>query len=157
MFNRKVNKFQDGGQAGQQQMMAKIQQDLTKAVEEIKNQTPGEGCQAVAQYPDDIVQALTQQNPQIGEIIQAAKQLVGQSTISAKLGSKLAYIKYLKNECPEGQELVYYHANGGVCKACIAKKQKCGGKTTKKACGGVTKKQACGGKTPKKACGSKLK
>jgi hypothetical protein len=49
-------------------------------------------------------------------------QMKGQ-TPSAKLGSKLNYIKSLKGDCPDDEEVVYFKKGGMICKACEKKKQ----------------------------------
>lgn len=68
----------------------------------------------------------------------------GQQPVTAKLGAKLEYLRSLKGECPEGQQLVYFKQGGRVCKKCIeaAGGAKVKGKEAieefkKKACGGV--------------------
>jgi hypothetical protein len=72
--------------------------------------------------------------------------------VSARLGAKLNYIRTIKGECPEGQQLVYFKEGGRVCKKCVeaagGAKVKDGKKEIadfKKACGGKAKK-ACGGR-----------
>ena len=60
---------------------------------------------------------------QLAQMIQeVAKKL--QQGVKAKLGAKLNYIKRLKGECPEGQELVYMKRGGRMCPVCVNKKGK---------------------------------
>lgn len=51
---------------------------------------------------------------------------------TARNGAKLNFIKRLKGNCPEGQELVYYRAGGRICKACMGKMMANGGKSQEK-------------------------
>lgn len=46
---------------------------------------------------------------------------------TAKLGSKLNYIKSLRGICPEGYELGYFKEGGQICAKCVEKKEKMGG------------------------------
>ena len=59
-------------------------------------------------------------------------QLMQQQTRKAKHGAKLNYIKQLKHQCPEGQELVYFKRGGMIDCGCMGKKMEDGGKTEKK-------------------------
>ena len=82
-----------------------------------------------------------------------------QQTVTARLGTKLNYVRKLKGDCPEDQTLVYFKEGGRVCKKCIAKGQE-GVQTGKdvietfkakkgdkvKACGGSKMKFQKGGK-----------
>lgn len=76
------------------------------------------------------------------ELSQEAQELQNQTPM-AKLGKKLSYIQKISSECPEGEDVVYFHKNGGICKKCMPKAvtAKCGGKA-KKACGGSKVKKA---------------
>ena len=41
----------------------------------------------------------------------------------ARKGAKLNYLKSLKGDCPEGEEVVYFQKGGNICKKCEKKKQ----------------------------------
>ena len=122
------------------------------------------------QQKQQMLQAF-QSDPEAQKYIQAAQQQLSGGTQVARLGAKLNYIKQIKGDCPEGEELVYFKKGGRFCKACRKKQEggnvdeianfkkqreekKCGGKM-KEACGGKMK-EACGGKM-KKECGGKMK
>lgn len=122
------------------------------------------------QQKQQMLQAF-QSDPEAQKYIQAAQQQLSGGTQIARLGAKLNYIKQIKGDCPEGEELVYFKKGGRFCKACRKKQEggnvdeianfkknreekKCGGKM-KEACGGKMK-EACGGKM-KKECGGKMK
>lgn len=99
-------------------------------------------------------------------------QQMENSTLMARLGTKLNYIKKLNNRCPEGYEVEVFRAGGKPCMRCkkiqgaipvaahkngktindikseIAK-DKCGSKMKKK-------KMECGGKTKSMCGGSKM-
>jgi hypothetical protein len=105
---------------------------------------------------------------------QALEQAMGQflqemqSAQKARLGAKLNYLRSIKGDCPEGQEVKYFKEGGRVCKKCVEKgaagakakstgkdavkafKDKCGTKMKKKACGGSKMKFELGGETPQK-------
>jgi len=66
----------------------------------------------------------------------------------------LNYIRRIKGECPEGQELVYFKKGGSICKQCVAKqsaKDDDPVKAFKAKCGGKAKKGAEGIKTEKES------
>lgn len=46
-----------------------------------------------------------------------------QGGVKAKLGAKLNYIRKIKGNCPEGEELVYMKEGGRVCAKCMRKAQ----------------------------------
>ena len=99
---------------------------IKKIIQGIINETP------------DILQQLSKlDKKQQQQIIQAIAQLAQQGdqnaikaiqklqgSTKAKLGAKLNYIKRLKGECPEGQELVYMKRGGRMCPVCVNKKGK---------------------------------
>lgn len=72
-----------------QQLGAKTEQDLTQKVKKL-------GKEGVKKYYDAFVQYKQKQ----------AKK--------AAHGTKLTYFKHLKNQCPEGEEVVYYKVGGRV-------------------------------------------
>lgn len=123
------------------------------------------------QQKQQMLQAF-QSDPEAQKYIQAAQQQLSGGTQIARLGAKLNYIKQIKGDCPEGEELVYFKKGGRFCKACRKKQEggnvdeianfkkqreekKCGGKM-KEACGGKMK-DACGGKMENNKCGGKMK
>ena len=126
-------KFQQGGS---------IDQQLIQLV-----QAAQQGNQEAIQQLTQIKQAAEQGDQQALQIMQKIQQIM-QQVQSAKLGAALNYIKRIKGECPEGQELVYFKKGGSICKQCVAKqnakdedpvkafKEKCGGKTKKVEKGG---------------------
>lgn len=78
----------------------------------------------------------------------------GQQPVTAKLGAKLEYLRSLKGECPEGQQLVYFKQGGRVCKKCI---EAAGGAKVKgKEAIDEFKKKACGGSKMKLEEGKKI-
>ena len=103
-----------------QQLDAKTEQDLTQKVKKL-------GKEGIKKYYDAFVQYKQKQ----------AKK--------AAHGTKLTYFKHLKNQCQEGEEVVYYKVGGRVgCGCQKIKKAKDGeeipfkkGSKTKKNCGGI--------------------
>lgn len=115
----RIKYFQQGGAAPKQDVQAQVTALVQAAMQ---------GDEKATQTVNQIMEAAKkgdQQAVQLAQMIQqVAKQLSGQA-VSAKWGSKLAYIRSLKL------------AKGGkTCKACDAPKQveiqKCGGKKSKK-------------------------
>lgn len=153
-------------------MDEQMQQQIVQLV-----QMAMQGDEQANQKIQQIMQAAQQgdqQAAQIAQMIQqVAQQLQGQQVQTAKFGAKLNYIKYLRNQCPEGYEMQTFRKGGAICKKCIRKKQagdvmdaprgnavdqfKCGRKMKKKACGGSVEKDKCGKKMKKKACGGQVK
>lgn len=117
---KRINYFQQGGQAPQQD----IQQQVVALV-----QAAMQGDEKANQTVTQIMEAAKkgdQQAVQLAQMIQAVvQQMKGQAT-SAKWGSKLAYIRSLK------------YAQGG--KACPACEKGAPVKVEEKACGGKAKK-----------------
>lgn len=152
-------------------MDEQMQQQIVQLV-----QMAMQGDEQANQKIQQIMQAAQQgdqQATQIAQMIQqVAQQLQGQQVQTAKFGAKLNYIKYLRNQCPEGYEMQTFRKGGAICKKCIRKKQagdvmgaprgnavdqfKCGRKMKKKACGGSVEKDKCGKKMKKKACGGSV-
>lgn len=97
--------------------------------------------------PEQFLQQVQQLDEQQQKALLQEFQSETQGTPMARLGAKLNYIKRLKNECPDGQEVVYFKKGGSFCKQCVEKKQKGGDAIAdfKKA-----RKEKCGGKTSKK-------
>lgn len=112
-------------------------------------QQNGLDVQQLSQDPQALEQAMT-------AFVQAIQG--GQQPVTAKLGAKLNYIRSIKGDCPEGQQLVYFKQGGRVCKKCIeaaAGGEKVKGKEAiaefkQKACNGKRLKFELGGETPEK-------
>ena len=137
------------------QLMALIQaaqqgnEEAIKAIQQIKQQ---------ADQGDQKAAALMQAMNAIAQQMQAQPAQPTQK-VMARLGAKLNYIRTIRGECPEGQQLVYFKQGGRVCKKCIeaagGAKVKDGKKEIsdfkkKKACSGSKMRFQPGGKTPKK-------
>lgn len=113
-----INKFQTGGAAPQQggilQEIAKLPQDKQKQI----MAAFGKWAQAKGlniQQLQGNEQALEQAMGQFLQEMQASQ------APKARLGAKLNYVRKLKGDCPEGQEVVYFKSGGRVCKKCIEK------------------------------------
>lgn len=126
-----INKFQQGGQASQQQQQILMQaaQVLQQAgyniVDNQGNLDQQAFIQAVAQYGQEKLGVqVSQEN--IGQVITAIAQ---QGAQMARRGAKLNYLKKIANNCPEGTQLTYFKAGGQICSKCeaIAKKEQTGG------------------------------
>lgn len=150
-----------------------------------------QGDQQAQQQIQQIMQAAEQGNPQAQQIammiqeelqnaqVQGPVSPTQEGVSQAKNGAKLNYINYLRGKCPEGYEIGYFKKGGGLCKACVKKKQKmqegsqiqeptnaveafkCGRKTKKPKCqeGQPIEINKCGGQTKKQkkaSCGTKL-
>lgn len=108
-----IKKHQQGGNMEQQE-----QQEFMKFLIE---DALAQGLQI--QTEDDVKSYLSQLGEEgIKAKYQQFMQMKGQ-TPSAKLGSKLNYIKSLKGDCPDDEEVVYFKKGGMICKACEKKKQ----------------------------------
>lgn len=114
-----IKKFQQGGpqQGG---ILAQIQQ--------LPKEQQAQIMQAFAQWAQqkgvDVKQL--QQNPQALE--QALGQFMQEMQQSARHGAKLNYIKSLKHQCAEDEEVYYYKKGGSV--GCGCKKKEDGGPLT---------------------------
>ena len=127
-----IKKFQQGG-ASQQSILAQIQQLPKDQQQQIMQafsqwaQQKGVDIQQLQQNPQALEQAL-------GQFMQ---EMQSQQTQAAKHGAKLQYIKSLKNQCPEVEELYYYKKGGSV--GCGCKKKEDGGEVEKAQKGTVAK------------------
>lgn len=121
----KINYFQQGGAAPQQN----LQQQVIALV-----QAAMQGDQQATQQVNQIIEAAKSGDPQATQIAQMIQQVVqqmqGQAT-SAKWGAKLRYIKSLK-----------YAKGGKTCPECEKKQEE---KIAEKKCGGKAKKRYFGG------------
>lgn len=145
-----INKYQAGGAApggGILQQIAQLPKDQQKKF----MAAFGKWAQAKGL---DINQL--QNNEQALEQALTAFVQEMQGTPKARLGAKLNYIRSLRGNAPEGEEVVYFKCGGQVKKKFVKKgaagvkagneviktfKDKCGSKMKKKACGGVKFKQ----------------
>lgn len=71
--------------------------------------------------PKLLAQAIKENPEEVARIAENPNVILENSTPMAKHGDKLNYINHLINECPEGQEVVYFKKGGRMCKACQAK------------------------------------
>lgn len=117
-------KYQQGGQAPQANGQGIEQQAIALV------QAAMQGDQQASQTIQQIMQAAQQgdqQAVQVAQLLQAVIQKM-QGSRKARLGAKLNYFKQT-DECPEGQELVYFKKGGEICKVCQGKKMQNGGKS----------------------------
>ena len=113
-----TQKFQQGGILAQiQQLPQEQQQQIMQAFAQWAQQK-GVDINQLQQDPNALEQALTQFMQEMQSQTQAARH-----------GAKLNYIKSLKNQCPEGEELYYYKKGGSV--GCGCKKKEDGGEIEK--------------------------
>ena len=101
----------------------------------------------------DIETKAKQGDKQATAIMQVVQQIMQQQqgqTQAARHGAKLQYLRSLKNQCPEGEELYYYKKGGSV--GCGCKKKEDGGQVQKDCGGAVAKFKAMrnGGDAPEK-------
>ena len=116
-----INKFQQGGILAQLQQLPKEQQQQIMQAFAQWAQQRGVDLNQLQQDPNALEQAL-------GQFMQ---EMQSQQAQIARHGAKLNYIKSLKHQCAEDEELVYYKRGGSVDCGC-KKKMETGGKTPKK-------------------------
>lgn len=116
-----INKFQQGGK---QDVIMQFIQGLAQTLQADPNQII-----QIAQQNPKALEAAVQTYQQTQDMNQAA-QAFQQGIQAARHGAKLNYIKSLKHQCAEDEELYYYKKGGSVDCGCVKKEQK-GGKTTK--------------------------
>lgn len=128
-----IKKFQQGGQ--QQQQLDQIFAMINQQPEEALKQLVQSGAK-----PEDIakiVQVGVQQgkiNPEVGK---AVMQVLQGQVSAARHGMKLQYIKSLKHQCADDEEVYYYKKGGSV--GCGCKKKEEGGQVPEAKCGAVAK------------------
>ena len=113
-----INKYQQGGK---QDPVMKFVQDIAQTLQTDPNQII-----QIAQQDPEILKAAVEvykQTQDIGKAAQAFQQAYQNKTKAAKRGAKLEYIRSLKHQCPEGEELVYYKQGGSVGCGCVKKGQ----------------------------------
>lgn len=137
-----IKKFQQGGQTDQaiMQFVQGIAQELQA--------DPQQVVQAAQQNPEALKAAVQvfQETQDIKKAAQTFAQAVQQKTQAAKHGAKLNYIKSLKHQCAEGEEVYYFKKGGSV--GCGCRKKEDGGEVTKasKGCSAIKKFKAERGK-----------
>lgn len=121
-----INKFQQGGK---QDAIMQFVQGLAQTLQA----DPQQVVQMAQQNPDALKSAVQvyQQTQDMNQAAQAFQQALQQQVRAAKHGAKLQYLKSLKNQCAEDEEIVYYKKGGSVDCGCI-KKNQTGGKTPQK-------------------------
>lgn len=120
-----------GKTLSEDQMQKAVLQGTAQLIQASQSQDPQQSKQAqeqMASMQEEVAQVLqsgnSEQLAKIGEaVMQSAQTSQQQQAAYSKLGSKIKYIDNLKNECPEGQEVVYFRKNGGICKKCQAKQK----------------------------------
>ena len=120
-----INKFQQGGK---QDPVMQFVQELANTLQIDPNQII-----QIAQQNPKVLESAVQVYQQTQDIQQAAKAFadaVQQQTRVARHGAKLQYIKSLKHQCAEDEE-VYYYKKGGPIVGCGCKKKENGGEVTK--------------------------
>ena len=124
-----INKYQQGGAAPQQG--GSILQQIQQLPQEQQQQIMQAFTQWAQQKGVDIQQL--QQNPQALEqaLGQFMQEMQAQQAQMARQGAKLRFIKNLKHQCAEDEELKYFAAGGHIGCNCVKKEQK-GGKTEPK-------------------------
>ena len=123
-----INKFQQGGQAGSQE---KALMQFIQGIAEVLQADPQQVAQIAQQNPNALKSAVQvyQQTQDIQQAAQAFAQSMQQQTQAARHGAKLNYIKSLKHQCAEDEELYYYKKGGKV--GCGCKKKENGGEVEK--------------------------
>lgn len=119
-----INKFQQGGK---QDAVMQFVQGLAQTLQA----DPQQVIQIAQQNPQALEAAIQtyQQTKDIKQAAQTFQQAVQQQTQAARHGAKLNYIKSLKNQCAEDEEVVYYKKGGSV--GCGCKKKEDGGEIKK--------------------------
>ena len=148
-----INKFQQGGAAPQQggSILAQIQQLPQEQQQQIM-QAFGQWAQQKGIDPNSLQDPAALEQA-LGQFMQEMQQ---QQAQMAKHGAKLNYIKKLKHQCAEDEELKFFAKGGNIDCGCVKKDQK-GGKTEPKKSALQQfkdkkiqlKKKECGGKMKK--------
>lgn len=120
-----INKFQQGGK--QQDAIMQFVQGIAQVLQA----DPNKVIQIAQQNPKALEQAVKvfQQTQDINQAAQAFTQ----SIQKAKQGAKLNYLKFLKHQCADDEELYYYKKGGSV--GCGCKKKEDGGEVIKASTG----------------------
>ena len=143
-----INAYSKAANGDEEEIKTYLNQEYTKAGEDLVQRTNQELYKSIKK-PGALKQIIT-------GIIQQQKQ---QGIKQAKMGTKLDYIKQLKNICPEGYEIEFRKAGGRVCPVCKkkhkAQKAQEGNKIEKECKGGISK--AMNGIKAQMKCGGKVK
>ena len=128
-----IKKFQQGGQADQAIMQ------FVQGLAQTLQADPQQVIQIAQQNPQALEAAIQtyQQTKDIKQAAQTFAQAVQQKTQAAKHGAKLNYIKSLKHQCAENEEVYYFKKGGSV--GCGCKKKEDGGEIKKAEQGAVAK------------------
>lgn len=126
-----IRKFQQGG--AQDPIMQFVQ-----ALAQTLQADPQQIVQAAQQNPQALETAVQtyQQTQDINQAAQAFTEALQQQVQAARHGAKLQYLKSLKHQCAEDEELYYYKKGGSLGCGC---KKKEGGEVTKAEDGAVMK------------------
>lgn len=157
----KFTRLQKGGSVKQSSSQQDAVMQFVKALAQTLQADPQQVIQAAQQNPEALksaVQVYQESKGDIQKAAQAFSQVLQSKTQAAKHGAKLNYLKSLKNQCADDEEL-YYFKKGGLI-GCGCKKKEQGGELKekkestvskfKKACGGLKAKFMAGGQSPKK-------
>lgn len=155
-----IQKKQQGGQVKSSNKEQNAVMQFVKALAQTLQADPQQVIQAAQQNPEALklaVQVYQESKGDIQKAAQAFSQALQSKTQAAKHGAKLNYLKSLKNQCADDEELYYYKKGGSV--GCGCKKKEQGGELKekkestvskfKKACGGFKVKFMAGGQSPK--------
>ena len=112
--------FKRGGLIKKHQQGGNMEQDIQTQVKQLV-QAVAAGDQQAAEQVKQIMQAAEQGDQQALQIAQMIQAEIESMKTSAKLGAKLNYIKQLKGNCLEGEELVYFKKGGMICSKCEKK------------------------------------
>ena len=98
-------------QGGNQDAIMKFVQGLAQTLQA----DPKQIVQIAQQNPDALEAAVNafQQTQDMNQAAQAFQQTLQSKTVAAKHGAKLQYLKNLKHQCAEDEEVVYFK-NGGL-------------------------------------------
>lgn len=120
-------KHQQGGQVQQSNSQQDAVMQFVQALAQTLQADPNQVIQAAQQNPDALKSAVQvyQQTQDIQQAAQAFSQALQSQAQAAKHGAKLNYLKTLKNQCADDEELVYFKKGGKV--DCGCKKKENGG------------------------------
>ncbi len=139
--------FQKGGSVKQTNNQQDAVMQFVKALAQTLQADPQQVIQAAQQNPEALKSAVQVYQDSKGDIQKAAQafsQELQSKAQAAKHGAKLNYLKSLKNQCAEDEELYYYKKGGSV--GCGCKKKEQGRELKEKKESTVSKfKKACGG------------
>ena len=106
-------------QGGNQDAIMKFVQGLAQTLQA----DPKQIVQIAQQNPDALEAAVNafQQTQDMNQAAQAFQQTLQNKTVAAKHGAKLQYLKNLKHQCAEDEEVVYFKRGGSVDCGCKKK------------------------------------